>query len=54
MARKSRKPVSQPAESGSILESIREFQQAARDHAVSNPPPGCSFLCPTNCKHRSA
>jgi hypothetical protein len=35
-----------------IVESIREFQAAAREHAASNPPPGCTHLCPGNCAHR--
>lgn len=55
MARKPRiKPADRPAEPGSTLESIREFQAAAREFYASDPPPGCGFLCPANCSHRSA
>jgi hypothetical protein len=34
-----------------IVESIREFQEAAREFQ-RNPIEGCSPLCPGNCAHK--
>jgi len=45
-----RKP--QPTTTSPLVESIREFQQAAREF-YANPIEGCSPLCPANCQHRA-